>query len=72
MGCPQIVQCQHGVQGNLGYHQDIGPGVYGLGPMSPAKLKTSPGKNYYLPMHGVIKESSTTTKLRVVFNASAK
>ena len=27
---------------------------------------------YYLPMHGVTKESSTTTKLRVVFDTSAK
>ncbi len=26
---------------------------------------------YFLPMHGVFKESSTTTKLRVVFDASA-
>jgi len=28
--------------------------------------------SYYLPHHGVVKESSSTTKLRVVFNASSK
>ncbi len=32
----------------------------------------SHSKMYYLPVHGVSKESSTTTKLRAVFYASAK
>ncbi|XP_037823625.1 uncharacterized protein LOC119611991 [Lucilia sericata] len=33
---------------------------------------TSYGSGYYLPHHGVFKPESTTTKLRVVFNASCK
>lgn len=31
-----------------------------------------PQSAYYLPHHGVLRESSTSTKLRVVFNASCK
>ena len=29
------------------------------------------GDCYFLPMHGVVKESSSTTKLRIVFDVSA-
>ena len=35
-------------------------------------LQLPPEYSYYMPMHGVVKESSSTTKLRVVFDASAK
>ena len=40
-----------------------------LVPPSTLKLCT---ESYYLPMHGVTKESSTSTMLHVVFDASAK
>ena len=33
---------------------------------------TSQGSHYYLPMHGVTKPGSTSTKLRVVFDARAR
>ena len=35
-------------------------------------LRKPETETYYLPMHGVLKEASTTTKLRVVFDASAR
>lgn len=34
--------------------------------------RSEPQLVYYLPHHGVIKESSLTTKLRVVFNSSSR
>ncbi|XP_075157594.1 uncharacterized protein LOC142230857 [Haematobia irritans] len=44
-----------------------------LGHMSKVDLHANLGSpfHYYLPLHAVIKPESTTTKLRVVFNASA-
>ena len=35
-------------------------------------LAISASQHFYMPAHGVVKEASTTTKLRVVFDASAK
>ena len=35
-------------------------------------LKKNPHQVFYLPIHAVRKETSTTTKIRAVFDASAK
>ena len=41
-------------------------------PCTPAESDMAPGEVFYMPIHGVRKVTSTTTKLRVVFDASAK
>ena len=40
--------------------------------VSPEDLQQSPSTSYYMPVHAVFKQSSSSTKLRAVFDASAK
>lgn len=42
-----------------------------FGHMSENTQQTTSTKSYYLPHHGVVRDLSMTTKLRVVFDASA-
>ncbi|XP_017473883.1 PREDICTED: uncharacterized protein LOC108364638 [Rhagoletis zephyria] len=53
------------------YH-DFMSEYYNLGHMELVKDDSLNGRVSYLPHHSVLKESSTTTKLRVVFNASKR
>ena len=43
-----------------------------LGHMEPVAQEVEPKQACYIPHHGVYKESSSTTKLRIVFNAARK
>ena len=51
--------------------QDVIQGYINLGHAELVPAAETMRQNYYLPMHGVCKESSTSTKLRVVFDGSA-
>ncbi|XP_050079493.1 uncharacterized protein LOC126567309 [Anopheles maculipalpis] len=53
------------------YHQFMKE-YLNLGPMSPINVGREEEQAYYLPHHPVFKSSSSTTKLRVVFDGSAK
>ncbi len=55
--------------------QDVVKEYMDLGHAEPVpdnELKLPDSRVYYMPMHSVVKQSSSTTKLRVVFDASAK
>ena len=43
-----------------------------LGIIEPAKEKVSPGNFHYIPHHPVIREDKNSSKVRIVFDASAK
>ncbi len=56
------------IKGTLQNFNDVVKEYIDLGHAEPVPLNEA----FYMPMHGVHKESSSTTKLRVVFDASAK
>ena len=47
------------------------PAVHHAEKVSIGELCKPPWQTFYMPFHGVVKESSLTTRLRAVFNASA-
>ena len=58
-------------EGNHEQYDDIIKEQLDEGVIEPAPVETQ-GKVFYLPHKGVIKKSAETTKLRIVFDASAK
>ena len=62
-------------KGNWATFQEVVQEYLDLGhaePVPPTPFSSPASSHYYLPMHGVVKNSSTSTKLRVLYDASAK
>ena len=62
-------------KGNWAAFQEVVQEYLDLGhakPVPPTSISSPASSHYYLPIHGVVKNSSTSTKFRVVFDASAK
>ncbi|GBN92966.1 hypothetical protein AVEN_85100-1 [Araneus ventricosus] len=55
----------------LSLYRDFMQEYEALGHMELVTDNNEPSTSYYLPLHGVFKPDKTSTKLRVVFNASA-
>ena len=56
----------------LKMHNDIFLNQMKLGIIEPANENVSPGKFHYIPHHPVVGEDKNTSKVRIVFDASAK
>ncbi|XP_067142348.1 uncharacterized protein [Centruroides vittatus] len=71
-------QLEHRLQGNnnlYNQYKSFLDEYLSLGHMEAIRqeeIQLNPSRTYYLPHHAVFKDTSTTTKLRVVFDASAK
>ena len=54
-------------------YQAVMQEYFDLGHAEPIPAEASlPSQHFYMPMHAVVKETSTTTKLRIVFDGSAQ
>ncbi|XP_017465089.1 PREDICTED: uncharacterized protein LOC108358327 [Rhagoletis zephyria] len=68
-----LLRIERRLAGNYDFrlcYNEFMQGLIEMGHMEMVSETTTEG--YYMPHHPIIKESSVTTKLRVVFNASAK
>ena len=62
-------------KGQFGQFSEVIQEYFDMGhaePVPPSSTHLTPERTFYLPMHAVRKSTSTTTKIRAVFDASAK